>query len=414
MLFGPLAVCHCVRRPLSVGHNFVSSRCCSSSAALCPPNTRPESHTPHPFNLYTHRNLHTYSHTPPPPPPPLTPNAQDKLPTCPHIEDGTYHVSSSGFRLVHGDVCTGIDKIIFDTDGKGTGHGGAPASRRRGGSGGSGLFTFVMVVTVIGGLCGGWYYYVASPAQKAGALEACLAAGAFCSGLWALVVDAADTVMARMGVGLGAMRFGGGRGGGTYEPLDEEVRRNVCGACGGWGGVGGGRVCAGPAAGCRGHSVGRFHSTYDCSIDTTPATSASAHHLCIVTCSLLMHQTTPAFPFSTACQPSPFVITAVELFPAPGRGLRGGGTRLGASPPTTSSLSSPHLSSQPLPTNPPRHHLVCHPNRCQPPPLVIIAVELLPAPWRGPRGGGARPGAAPLAARKHGGRRRARGGQRGA
>ncbi|KIY96596.1 hypothetical protein MNEG_11365 [Monoraphidium neglectum] len=147
----------------------------------------------------------------------------DKLPTCPHVKDGSYRVSSSGFRLVHGDVCSGVDKIIFDTDGKGTGTGPAPppSRRRRGGGGRSALFTLFVLLLIVAGLAAAWFGFVASPAQKAGALELAGAAGVFCCGLWALAADGFGALLARVGAGAGALRLGGR--GGAYAPLDEEL-----------------------------------------------------------------------------------------------------------------------------------------------------------------------------------------------
>lgn len=47
--------------------------------------------------------------------------SQEKLSACPSIDKGGYYVSSSGRRLVHGDVCnSGLSALIPDTDGKGT------------------------------------------------------------------------------------------------------------------------------------------------------------------------------------------------------------------------------------------------------------------------------------------------------
>ncbi len=155
--------------------------------------------------------------------------AQDKLPTCPHVDDNSYRVSASGFRLVHGDVCTGIDKIISDTDGKGgagKGGGGAPSRRRGKGGGGSGLLTLFMVLAALSAVGGAWFAFLATPSQKSAAAEVGGAAGAFCSGLWALGADWFDTTLARLGAGAGGLRFGGGGGGGgggAYEPLDEEL-----------------------------------------------------------------------------------------------------------------------------------------------------------------------------------------------
>lgn len=45
---------------------------------------------------------------------------QDKLALCPLIDKGGYYVSSTGKRLVHGDMCnSGLSSLIPDTDGKG-------------------------------------------------------------------------------------------------------------------------------------------------------------------------------------------------------------------------------------------------------------------------------------------------------
>lgn len=43
----------------------------------------------------------------------------DGMPTCPVVASGTYSVSDSGKRLLHGDVCNNVAAIIPDTDGKG-------------------------------------------------------------------------------------------------------------------------------------------------------------------------------------------------------------------------------------------------------------------------------------------------------
>lgn len=44
--------------------------------------------------------------------------------SCPYLDNGQYKFSSSGLRLIHADVCTGIEAIISDTDGKGGGGSG--------------------------------------------------------------------------------------------------------------------------------------------------------------------------------------------------------------------------------------------------------------------------------------------------
>ena len=49
---------------------------------------------------------------------------------CPSLETGNYTISQSHKRLIQGDVCEGLERLINDTDGKGnlvptsSGHGG--------------------------------------------------------------------------------------------------------------------------------------------------------------------------------------------------------------------------------------------------------------------------------------------------
>ena len=40
------------------------------------------------------------------------------MPSCPVIDSHLYSVSATGLRMVHSDVCLGIDAVIADTDGK--------------------------------------------------------------------------------------------------------------------------------------------------------------------------------------------------------------------------------------------------------------------------------------------------------
>lgn len=56
---------------------------------------------------------------------------------CSLLSERGYRASSTGLRLVHDDVCTGVAAVIPDTDGKGGGKGGW---RPGGGSGGGGGF----------------------------------------------------------------------------------------------------------------------------------------------------------------------------------------------------------------------------------------------------------------------------------
>lgn len=39
--------------------------------------------------------------------------------TCPHVKDGRYTISESHLRLLNGDSCANISRVINDTDGRG-------------------------------------------------------------------------------------------------------------------------------------------------------------------------------------------------------------------------------------------------------------------------------------------------------
>eukprot|EP00197_Chlamydomonas_leiostraca_P003012 CAMPEP_0202867564 /NCGR_PEP_ID=MMETSP1391-20130828/9502_1 /ASSEMBLY_ACC=CAM_ASM_000867 /TAXON_ID=1034604 /ORGANISM="Chlamydomonas leiostraca, Strain SAG 11-49" /LENGTH=890 /DNA_ID=CAMNT_0049547617 /DNA_START=70 /DNA_END=2742 /DNA_ORIENTATION=- len=100
---------------------------------------------------------------------------RDRMPTCPVVDSGTYTVSSTGKRLVHGDVCTGVDGVIPDTDGKGGSTGGSPTPAPSPSGGGgkkkghSGLFKFLMfllVVCVLAAAFMGWWRILATDAQR--------------------------------------------------------------------------------------------------------------------------------------------------------------------------------------------------------------------------------------------------------
>jgi hypothetical protein len=88
------------------------------SGAGAPSNGRPDRHESPP----KHARARTHTHT------------QGKLPSsCPAIEQGSYTVSSTGRRLVHGDACEGVQSVIPDTDGKGSlNPGGQPRSSEDG------------------------------------------------------------------------------------------------------------------------------------------------------------------------------------------------------------------------------------------------------------------------------------------
>ena len=39
--------------------------------------------------------------------------------TCPHLRDRSYTISDSGLRLLSGDMCANVSRVINDTDGRG-------------------------------------------------------------------------------------------------------------------------------------------------------------------------------------------------------------------------------------------------------------------------------------------------------
>ncbi|GAX79116.1 hypothetical protein CEUSTIGMA_g6556.t1 [Chlamydomonas eustigma] len=96
------------------------------------------------------------------------------MPVCPEINSHLYSVSSTGLRMVHADVCMGIDAVIADTDGKGTKTGGGGGSSssggsRKGRSGHSGAFVFFMTLlslAVLAGLFAGWWTFLAVEHQR--------------------------------------------------------------------------------------------------------------------------------------------------------------------------------------------------------------------------------------------------------
>lgn len=161
----------------------------------------------------------------------LTP---EKLPQCPVLESGTYTVSESGKRLAQGDVCTGIDKIISDTDGKGKGcghrkGGGSGGGSSRGGGGGwkgttHGLFSALLAVSVVSvvlvGVVGVWYKFLASEAAQVQAEDAVAGTVGWLGSLGALVVMKAQQLV---GGSIQRLSGSGSAGASRYEPLDAEL-----------------------------------------------------------------------------------------------------------------------------------------------------------------------------------------------
>jgi hypothetical protein len=152
---------------------------------------------------------------------------QDKLPTCPILDAGTYTVSKSGKRLVHGDVCVGIDKFIQDTDGKGKCPMGGGGRHSGGGSGGgssssaghklfSGLLSLGLISAVFIGIAGFWYKFFATETARVQAEDLIYSVKGFCESLAGLV---GEKVMGLIGKGGSSGVYGASR----YEPLDAEL-----------------------------------------------------------------------------------------------------------------------------------------------------------------------------------------------
>jgi hypothetical protein len=173
---------------------------------------------------------------------------RERMPSCPLLDTmgGDYTVSSSGRRLVHGDVCAGADALFSDTDGAGQAkHGG----RRGGGSGGGGgggespaakrglfhrLFTLALVVGVLAGAFAAYVAVLAPPhvrerveaaTGELGALG--VAAACTAAEVGAMAAGAGRRLLARLGVGGGGAAAGGGGGGAAaaagYAALDDDL-----------------------------------------------------------------------------------------------------------------------------------------------------------------------------------------------
>jgi hypothetical protein len=96
---------------------------------------------------------------------------------------GPYAISDSGRRLVHGDVCAGVDKLIPDTDGRGNCNN---CSHRRAGGGGHHLLWVLTLLGVFGGAFA-WWRFMASDSQKLAVLDLMDQAASFVASLveWA-------------------------------------------------------------------------------------------------------------------------------------------------------------------------------------------------------------------------------------
>lgn len=70
------------------------------------------------------------------------------------MKNSGYQASSTKLRLVYGDQCTDLNKVIPDTDGKGNIHGGGGGGgggSGGGGGGSSGVKKFFLFILVAGG-----------------------------------------------------------------------------------------------------------------------------------------------------------------------------------------------------------------------------------------------------------------------
>ena len=138
----------------------------------------------------------------------------DDRSACPLLAERGYRASSTGLRLVHDDVCTGVAAVIPDTDGKGGGKGRRHWS---GGGGGGGFFkrggflhAFAATVASFAALT---LLFVAgvslmrASAERGGGVDGAVAALGAAAGA-ALEAGASVVERARAAVGGG----GGGRG----------------------------------------------------------------------------------------------------------------------------------------------------------------------------------------------------------
>ncbi|MEW5312182.1 MAG: hypothetical protein WDW38_003829 [Sanguina aurantia] len=134
-----------------------------------------------------------------------------QMPSCPATRPPkSYAVSASGRRLVHGDVCSNVGRVIDDTDGTGKttadipggipdttpgGSGSGPGSGSGSGSrsGGMGffgrLFVTLLVVAVACGAACAWWVFLASEGAKDTVSDLAGSGGAFLASLWGWVSD---------------------------------------------------------------------------------------------------------------------------------------------------------------------------------------------------------------------------------
>lgn len=128
-----------------------------------------------------------------------------------------YKVSTTGKRLVHGDVCANVNKIIPDTDGKGHHPDGTPAKPqpKQHHSAMGGFLLFVIISAFIACIAAVWYRFMAPESAKAQVLDAITVVKSFIVSLVGLISDKVFALLGRRGAGPTAAA--------RYEPLDAEL-----------------------------------------------------------------------------------------------------------------------------------------------------------------------------------------------
>lgn len=113
---------------------------------------------------------------------------------CPSMKNSGYQTSSTNLRLVHANQCTGVDKIIPDTDGKGNMHGGG--GKKPGGGGGSGghsgvkkFFLFVLVAGILVVVAGVVWAHCLGDAAKDRVMDVMAPVLAGLAGVFEMVLD---------------------------------------------------------------------------------------------------------------------------------------------------------------------------------------------------------------------------------
>lgn len=136
---------------------------------------------------------------------------KDRMPTCPVLQQGDYYVSNTHMRLLHGDVCSGLERIIPDSDGMGTPRGRRPhaptASAR---SPWAAFLIFLLVLAAVVGAGVAWYRLAATGDQRA-----------YVDGVGALIGTAAASAVSWVQDRLHPTRYGYGRAADTAPDLAE-------------------------------------------------------------------------------------------------------------------------------------------------------------------------------------------------